>query len=203
LLEQLIRGFQRPFATYGEPPVFVMRHERRPFLFFFALITVITAACGWSRSPTLIADFIEQFPDARKQPSTAAFDIADLKVEGVAKRSILAREQTRLTYHVTVPPHARFRVSIAIAPDIRSEAGQGVLFLVGVSDGQWYQNKHMVTLDPIQRSDDRHWRELVVNLEEFAGLTVDIVLNTRATSTTSTAGERLLAAWGSPTVTAR
>jgi hypothetical protein len=175
----------------------------RPFTWFFVLVAVIASACGWSKPPTLIANFVEQFPAARKQPSNAAFEIARLTVEGVTEPSILARAQTRLTYHVTVPHHARFHVSIAIAPDVRREAGDGVLFFVGVSDGQWFQTKYSVTLDPIKRADDRRWREVVVNLEEFAGLTVDIVLNTRATAATSTAGERLLAAWGSPTVTAR
>ena len=147
----------------------------------------------------LIADLIEQLPVARKQPADTAFQVAEVTVDGITKRSIVTRDQTRLTYHVTVPRHARFRVSVAVEPRAWSDPGRGVLFLVGVSDGHWYQTKRSLTVDPFTHASDRRWHDLDISLEEFAGVTVDIVLNTRQTN----AAGQLTGVWGTPVVVAR
>src|SRR5687768_817199 len=84
---------------------------------------------------TLVADLIAQFDDAKKQPDTA-FERADVTVDGVTKRSIVARGPTRLTTHVTVPKHAVFRTSLTLDPGVWNQPGDGVLFFVGVSDGR-------------------------------------------------------------------
>jgi hypothetical protein len=162
----------------------------------------VALGCVGCRAPRPVSDLVATFGQARKQPSEAAFSIANVALGDVTKRAVIARHQTRLTYHVTVPKHATFLFSVGLEPSVWKERGEGVLFLIGVSDGNSYRTKQSVVIDPFTRADDRKWRDLEVNLEEFAGLTVDIVLNTRQTGAWN-AGERLLAAWGEPVVIAR
>jgi hypothetical protein len=142
-------------------------------------------------------------PVARKQPADNAFQAADVTVDGITRRSIVARDQTRLTCHVTVPKHARFRVAVAVDPRAWSAPGSGVLFLVGVSDGRWYQTKGSLTVDPFSNAAARRWHYLDFSLEEFAGFTIDIVLNTRPAGNAATPADTLHAVWGMPVVVAR
>jgi len=163
------------------------------------LLGLAAAGCQETRASRPIADLIVDLPNARKQPSETAFEIGDVSIDGISKRALLADQSTRLTYHVTVPARARFVVSIGVAPRVWDASGQGVLFLIGVSDGQWFQTKSSVALEPFTRAGDRTWRDLSVSLEEFAGLTVDIILNTRPTGPTpGNIGH--IAVWGTPLV---
>jgi hypothetical protein len=159
------------------------------------------AACETAGSLTTVADLVTEFGNARKQPAEAAFHIDDISIDGVTRRSVVAGQTTRLTYHVTVPKHATFRVSLGVDPNAWSRAGHGVLFLIGVSDGRWYQTKHSITIDPFAQAGARRWHDVSVSLEEFAGLTVDMVLNTRPAGAGGSAG--LVAVWGTPVVVAQ
>jgi hypothetical protein len=167
-----------------------------------AFATVIALDCG-AHSERPIADLVELLPVARKQPADNAFQAADVTVDGITRRSIVARDQTRLTCHVTVPKHARFRVAVAVDPRAWSAPGSGVLFLVGVSDGRWYQTKGSLTVDPFSNAAARRWHYLDFSLEEFAGFTIDIVLNTRPAGNAATPADTLHAVWGMPVVVAR
>lgn len=142
---------------------------------------------------------IDQFGLARKQPALPSFEIASVAIDFDARRSILARPVTRLTYHVTVPRGARFDVSAAVHPGSWDLAGAATLFIIGVSDGHWYQTKASFVVDPA-RPEDRRWRPVTIELEEFAGLTVDIILNTRPAGA-SVVGDPLVGVWGAPVVT--
>jgi len=159
------------------------------------------AVCG-RRQEYALADLVARFPEARKQPGTA-FTVTDVTIDGVSRRSVVARGQTRLTYHVTLPKHGRLRVSAALDPSAWSRAGDGVLFLVGVSDGHTYRTAESFVLNPFTDARARHWREVDVNLEEFAGLTVDVILNTRAGLAAGADLQNDVAVWGAPAVLVR
>jgi hypothetical protein len=150
----------------------------------------------------IVADLIAQFGDAKKQPDTA-FEIADVTIDGVTKRSIVARGPTRLTSHVTVPKHAVLQASVALDPSVWNQPGDGVLFFVGVSDGRSFQTRASVTLDAFSRPADRQWRDVSISLEEFAGLTIGIVLNTRAGAAGNATAQNDVAVWGAPMIVAR
>jgi hypothetical protein len=179
-------------------------HRRRGLV--IAVLAVVAAGGVMllrSRSETLVADLVEQLNVARKQPASAVFDVTDVTIDGQTKRSIVAHEQTRLTYHVTLPKHAEFHVGMALAPQAWTQPGDGVLFLIGVSDGHSYQTLHSIVIDPHGAPADRRWHEASFSLEEYAGLTVDIILNTRAglAPTANTLND--LAVWGAPKVVVR
>jgi hypothetical protein len=78
-----------------------------------------------------------------------------------------------------------------------------VLFLIGVSDGHTYQTLQSMVIEPRGTRTDQRWHDATFSLEEYAGLTVDIILNTRAglAPTASTLND--VAVWGAPQVVAR
>jgi hypothetical protein len=163
---------------------------------------VLVFVIATRRPETPVADLVAQFAQATKQPSDAAFEIMDVTIDGLTKRSIAAQEQTRLTYHVTVPARARFRVAIALTAKAWTRPSGGVLFLIGVSDGRAYRNAQSVVINPSAAAADRRWHDVTVNLDEYAGLTIDLILNTRATVAPADL-PRLLAVWGAPTLVSR
>ena len=177
----------------------------RPGLSQLVFTAMLAAAvCGSScAEPVRVADLIAQFAEARKQPASTAFDVADVTIDGNTKRSIIAHGQTRLTAHVTVPKHAIFRTSVALHPSVWEQPGDGVHLFVGVSDGQAFQTRASVVVDAFGSPADRRWREVEVNLEEFAGLTIDIVLNTRAGEADNATVQNDIAVWGTPVIIAR
>jgi len=179
-------------------------HRRRGLV--IAVLAVVAAAGVMffrSRPEMLIADFVEQLRAARKQPAGAAFDVTDVTIDGQTKRSIVARDQTRLTYHVTLPRHAALHVAMALAPQVWTQPGDGVLFLIGVSDGHSYQTLQSIVIDPHGARAHQQWYDATFSLEEYAGLTVDIILNTRAGEAPTATTLNDVAVWGAPRVVAR
>jgi len=163
------------------------------------LVAACLAAAFFMRPRQMLTlvDLVDALPTAKRQPPSA-FGVESVTIDQRTTRSIVARGHTRLTYHVTLPKDAALRVSFAVHPSTWGDAAGGVLF-VGVSDGRTYRTLQTVTLAPRDRPADRQWRELTCSLEEYAGLTVDIVFNTRAASNP----EGFLAVWGAPQVVVR
>jgi hypothetical protein len=168
-----------------------------------AVFVAAAAFVMWPRRERDVTDLLQAFAAARKQPSDASFSVRSVTIDGTTKPAIVAEQQTRLTYHVTLPKHARFRVALAFDRAAVGETTETVLFLIGVSDGRTYQTRVSRTVSPGARSDDRRWHEETVDLEEYAGLTVDLVLNTRAGSDSAGQLRGHAAVWGAPRIVAR
>lgn len=162
------------------------------------LFAMTTPGCQSPSGRAPLVDLIGGFEVARKQPAPAAFEVAPVAIGDDVKRSIVATGLSRLTFHVTVPAGATFDVAAAVHPRAWDSAGAATLFMVGVSDGHWYQTKRSFVVDPA-RSRDRRWHPVAIDLEEFAGLTVDIILNTRPAG----AGGTPVGVWGAPAVNLR
>jgi len=79
----------------------------------------------------------------------------------------------------------------------------GVLFLIGVSDGHSYQTLQSIVIDPHGARAHQQWYDATFSLEEYAGLTVDIILNTRAGEAPTATTLNDVAVWGAPRVVAR
>jgi len=144
-------------------------------------------------APSLVVlDLAAGLNVARRQPSAASFEVAARRLGGADAVAIVTHGQTRLTYHVTLPKHARFRCTIAIDP--ASSSSDALLFIVGVSDGRTYRSIASNSLAPADAS-----KTIDVSLEEFADLTVDLILNTRS----ETDALRGTGVWSAPVVVAR
>jgi len=168
-------------------------------------LLVASIACGGAAcrpSGKVLVDLTDTFDTARRQPNAASFAIASVTLQGPPIRSIVAASQTRLTFHVTVTSSSFFRVFAGIHPDAWNDPRAAGLFLVGVSDGRAYRQAASVVVDPASHPADRQWREVRVDLRQYVGLTIDVVLNTRLAAG---APEHDVphAVWGSPQVVSR
>lgn len=159
-----------------------------------------------NREPVAL-DLIESFPGAEKRaviPAEEAFSVTDVEINGEKKRAILARASGRLTWKLTVPNDATFRTDLALKPEAWDQDGDGVLFLIGVSDGRTYEDLLKQHVDPRQAPGDRRWIPITIDLSAYAGEQVSLILNTRASLPGKGDDRRNdLAVWGAPAVILR
>lgn len=159
-----------------------------------ALVVVLGQThCGGAN--TVSTDLIDHFVDARKQPNDDAFVVAPVSLDGQAKPSIVSRGSTRLTFHVTVPIHGRFRVFVGLPQETGARAQDGLVFLVGVSDGHVYRDRESRQLQGGDKAGGRRWQEISVALTEYEGMTIDLILNVRVPR-----NEPHAAAWAQPAI---
>jgi hypothetical protein len=163
----------------------------------------MTAGCGGA-SDTVVVGLTEQFDVARKQPGPEAFRLENISIDSRLVPAIIVRGQTRLTQHVTVPERGgAFRVTFGLEPHVWRAPGDGVRFSIGVSDGRAFREKYVRLVDPYGQPADRRWHEAVVDLREYGGLTIDVVLNTRAGPAASTDVRNDVAVWAQPVIVSR
>ena len=156
------------------------------------------------RAEMVAADLTEQFDVARKQPGPQAFGLVGVVIDNRPVQAIVARGQTRLTIHATVPERGRaLRVMFGLAPEVWEAPGDGVRFSIGVSDGRAFREKYVRLVDPFGQPADRRWHEAVVDLREYIGLTIDVILNTRAGVAASADVRNDVAIWARPLVISR
>jgi hypothetical protein len=167
-------------------------------------VVAFVAAGVWffgSRSQDhLIVDLMTEFPNAKKQPRPDAFTASDATLQHVTQPAALASGSSRLTFqHVSVPENAWLRVSLGIREDGWKTPGDGVLFFVIISDGRQADQVLSRQMNPYAVGADRGWRDERIDLSEYAGETIDVILNTRAGADPNDAP----ALWGSPRIVVR
>ena len=97
------------------------------------LAAVLAVVGWWYYSHTVIkdraVDLIAELPHAerRSNPEAVAsnFQVADVTIDGVTKKTILAKPFARITYVVRVPPDAWLDVDFAMRPDSWPLSGDG------------------------------------------------------------------------------
>ena len=108
---------------------------------------------------------------------------------------------TRITWTVTLPGEAQLRAALGIDPQAWDLDGDGVLFRVGVNDGEGYKELWNQHVDPRHTPGDRRWIPIMIDLTRLGGRRVDIIFNTN----TSLPGKgddarNDLALWGAPAI---
>jgi hypothetical protein len=152
------------------------------------------------RAESVVADLGSAFDTAKMQPGPSAFEITEIEIDGRSARAVVARGQTRLTMHVTVPEGAdTLRITYGLSPEVSQAGGDGVLFLIAVSDGLSFREKLAEVVEPV----DRRWHKAEVDIREYAGLTVAIILNTRAGASPSANTTNDVAVWARPVFLSR
>jgi hypothetical protein len=151
------------------------------------IVAVLVAAWWWRRQPTgdaVAANLVDLFPMAEKRsngPIDVVFVLGTQRIRGEAKRSIFMHPTSRLTYQqVEVPERASLRTWMALKEDAWDKSGDGVLFRVGVSYGQTYDELATRHVDPRNNLNDRAWVPLDIDLSPYEGKTIDLIFNTNA-----------------------
>jgi hypothetical protein len=151
-------------------------------------------------------DLIARFDTAGKAPDATLFTVGDIALNGESKRSIAVAPTvgTRLTYRIRVPDDAWFFVSLGLKPEAWEQEGDGVLFMVGISDGRAYDELFTQHVNPFGDPTNRRWIPVYVDISAYGGEEVDLILNTRVGPPGAAADERnVLAVWGAPEIVVR
>lgn len=127
-------------------------------------------------------DLIASFDTAEKRPDASALTLEEVALNGESKRSIVTSPVpgTRLTYRIRVPDDGWFFVSLGLKPEAWEQEGDGVLFMVGISDGRAYDELFTQHVNPYGDSTNRRWIPVWVDISAYGGEEVDLILNTRS-----------------------
>lgn len=187
-----------------------MKSYRWPIIIAVIVLGGLAAWYFRSGGESVRIDLVQEFPNAKgKQPTPDVFSVVDAKLAGESRRAISVNTASRITWHETVPDNAMLKVSLGLKEEAWTVQGDGVFFQIGVSDGKTYEALLNLTVDPFANQSDRRWQDLTIDLSQYAGESVDLIFNTRASPApppgqpgrNDTAGD--MALWGAPRVVVR
>ena len=175
-----------------------------------AVVVVIVLVLGWyllrrSGSPGAL-DLLAQFDQATKAPASEAFPIVEATLGTESKRAIAPPgvAGTRIIWKVRVPDDGWLRVNLGLKPEAWQKTGDGVLFMVSVSDGKAFDQLFTQHVDPINNAADRRWIPVMVDLSAYGGEQVDLIFNTYASPPKAPPSlENDMPLWGAPEIVIR
>jgi hypothetical protein len=151
-------------------------------------------------------DLIGTFAEAQKRPSAELFSVVDATLAGESKKAIAINPTTgsRLIWKVRVPDDGWLWVSVGMKPESWEKEGDGIKFLVGVSDGRAYEQLFEQHVNPFANPGDRKWLPVRVDLSTYAGEEVELIFNTYSSPPGTGDDQRNdLGLWGSPELVVR
>ena len=182
---------------------------KRSTLILLALVVVVGVA-GWfyfrPGEDRLAIDLIKEFPTAmERRPNPDVFEVIDATINGETKRAIFTKETTRIKWKITVPDNAWLRVSLGLKEEAwTAQNGDGVRFSLFMSDGQGsLDTLQDITLNPAANPNDRKWNDLLIDLTQYAGESMELIFKTNASSGNANNQIGDLALIGAPRIVVR
>jgi hypothetical protein len=152
-------------------------------------------------------DLVSRFDAAEKRsvPDPNAFSVEDVTINNDTKKSIVIKPSlgTRLIFKTRVPDDGWLRVNVALKPEAWGQEGDGVRFMVLVSDGRASDELFTQDVNPFASQADRKWIPVMVDLSQYAGEDVDLIFNTYAGTPGKSDQRNDLAVWGAPEIVVR
>lgn len=175
-----------------------------------AIVIVAVVVLGYwlfgRRSAEARIDLIAQFGEAQKRPAPELFSVVDATLAGETKKAIQVSPAagTRLVWKARVPDDGWLWVSLGMQPEAWEKEGDGIKFLVGVSDGRAFEELFSQHLNPYANPGERKWLPVRVDLSTYAGEVVDVIFNTYSSAPGHGDDQRNdLGLWGSPEIVVR
>jgi hypothetical protein len=174
-----------------------------------ALAAVLTVVGWWYYSRTSVndrtVDLIAELPNAERRsnpdPVASNFQVADVAIDGVTKKTILAKPFSRIIYTVRVPADAWLDVDFAMRPDSWALPGDGAQFRIGVSEGRTYDEVLRQYVNP--KEGGQKWFSAHLDLSPYQGRQVKLIFNTDPTAAGSGDSQNDFALWAEPHVYSR
>jgi hypothetical protein len=158
-----------------------MKGNRAVLALVLAVVLLGAGWCAFTRSNDAASiDLVQQFETATKSPAGGTFELLDAELNGETRKAIYAPPPTRITWKLHVPDRAWLNVAMGMKPEAWSEEGNGVLFLVGVSDGRRFDELFRQHVNPFGNNGDRRWIPVWVDLSAYAGEEIELIFNTRS-----------------------
>ena len=183
--------------------------SRSRLLLIVALVVVAGGFAAYyfhSGRENVSVDLIQDYAKAiEKRPSAESFSIIDAKIGGTTKKAIFTKNLTgtRLIWEETIPDNAWLKVNLGLLEEGWTQAGDGVIFTVGVSVGATFDNLLSLPVNPYGNPADRKWNEVLLDLSTYAGQTVHIVFKTNSSGPGKDDKNGDLAVWGEPRIIIR
>src|SRR4029078_4165476 len=119
---------------------------------------------------------------AQKRPDPSKFTVEDVTLGSETKRAIAAPggPGTRIIWEVRGPDDGWLRVNLGLKTEAWQKPGDGVLFMVLVSDGKASDQLFTQHGNPFTNAADRRWIPVMVDLSAYGGEQVDLICNTYA-----------------------
>jgi hypothetical protein len=87
---------------------------------------------------------------------------------------------SQIRYTLRIPNHSYMKFDLSLSPDCWNLPGDGVTFSVYIVTDERTTNLLFSTyVDPKKNPEDRHWKSFSIDLKEYSGKTVKIILETR------------------------
>ena len=103
-----------------------------------------------------------------------------------------------------MPDDGWLRVNLGLKPEVWEKPGDGVLFMVLVSDGKASDQLFKEQVDPFNKPADRRWIPVMVDLSAYGGEQVDLIFNTYASPPAVPANlDNDQPLWGAPEIVIR
>jgi hypothetical protein len=151
-------------------------------------------------------DLLAHFDGAEKRPESGVFTLEDVTIDGETKRSVAVAPTagSRLKFRTRVPDDGWLRVFMGLKPEAWTQEGDGVRFMVLVSDGRASDELFTQDVNPFGNATDRKWTPVMVDLSAYAGEEVEVIFNTYASPPRKVGDIRNdLAVWGAPEIVVR
>lgn len=175
------------------------------YALLLALVVIVVAWVAWfwpRATPAETIDLVERFTEAEKRTTLdslhTAFAIVEATIDGDTRKAIFAHAFSRIVWTVDMPPEARLETAVAMQPYSWNAEGDGVVFRIGVSDGEQYDELFRQRLAPFEVQADRRWFPVSLDLSPYAGRRVQIIFNTDAGDAGNNANDASI--WGSPRI---
>jgi hypothetical protein len=177
---------------------------------FIVVGVIVVLILGWwllrrgGQGSTI--DLVERFDAAEKRPDAGVFTVEDVTINGDTKKSIAIAPTvgTRVIFKARIPDDGWLRVFMGMKPEAWTQEGDGVRFMVLVSDGRASDELFTQDVNPFANQADRKWTPVMVDLSAYAGEEVDIIFNTYASPPKKVGDTRNdLAVWGAPEIVVR
>jgi hypothetical protein len=174
-----------------------------------AVLVVAVSACRRGLPPPCCINLLDAVASAEIRPIVRppdAIQVIDAAVGGTERRSLSVIVPSRVSLRLRVPTHAVFHTALAVDAPAGHQAGAGIAFSAGISDGRTYEPLMERT---ILAGDAASWQPVQVDLRRYAGwqwslfyrpssIAWEIVLNSYGTGP---GAERLRALWAEPAIT--
>jgi hypothetical protein len=178
---------------------------------FIVVGVVVVAILGWwllrRGGESGAIDLVTRFDAAEKRPPTPGlFTVEDVTINGETKKSIAIAPTvgSRVIFKTRVPDDGWLRVFMGLKPEAWTQEGDGVRFMVLVSDGRASDELFTQDVNPFANQTDRKWTPVMVDLSAYAGEEVDIIFNTFASPPKKIGDARSdFAVWGAPEIVVR
>jgi hypothetical protein len=173
-------------------------------------LAAVLAVVGWwyyshtavkDRTVDLIAELANADKRSNPEPLASNFQVADVTIDGVTKKTILAKPFGRITYTVRVPPDAWLDVDFAMRPDSWTLPGDGAQFRIGISEGRTYDEVLRQYVNP--KDGGKKWYSAHLDLSAYEGRQVKIIFNTDPSPRGGGDAQNDFAVWGEPHVYSR